>query len=126
MLTIQKKNTPNTDKELDLSKIPAERRMKERILSHAPVVISRFGTSLHREYLSMAFNRSESGMCLETSEPFEPGAVLNIRPGQAPIDRICRNNQTNLLPPAQIEVKWCREYLDESNTHYRIGVKNSD
>ena len=119
MLTKQPKSIPLTHMKSDGSKTPSERRHEERILFNLPVVIARSG--LNREFLSMTFNRSEGGLCLETSEPFEPGAVLDMRPGHSPIGQ---TDRTALSTFTRIEVQWCSEYLDEFNTLYRIGVKS--
>ncbi len=121
MLTKPPKSIPLTHMKSDGPKTPSERRHEERILFNLPVVIARSGSGVNREFLSMTFNRSEGGLCLETSEPFETGAVLSMRPGQSAIGQ---TDRAALSTFSRIEVQWCSEYLDEFNTLYRIGVKH--
>jgi len=122
-LDIQQKNKLRPDDEINQSRNTADQRKDKRIISHAPIIIAPFSTRFHREYASMTFNHSINGMCLEAAEPFKPGYVLFIRLGNAPVDQVYHGNWKHLRTSTLAEVKWCREFRDNFNTYYRIGVK---
>jgi len=122
-LDIQQKSKLRPDDEINQSRNTADQRKDKRIISHAPIIIAPFSTRFHREYASMTFNHSINGMCLEAAEPFKPGYVLFIRLGNAPVDQVYHGNWKHLRTSTLAEVKWCREFRDNFNTYYRIGVK---
>ena len=123
MLAIERKNKLRPDDEINQSRIAADQRKDERIISHTPIIIAPFSTRFHREYASMTFNHSRNGMCLEAAEPFKPGYVLYIRLGNAPVDQVYHVSREHLRTSTLAEVKWCREFRDKFSTYYRIGVK---
>jgi hypothetical protein len=123
MMAIQSISKRIADEQLKQPRVGGDQRNEKRILSHAPLVFAPFSSRFHREYASMTLNHSKDGMCLESGEPFRPGAVLYIRLGNAPEDQLYRGNWNHLRTSTLAEVKWCREYRDEFSAYYRIGVK---
>lgn len=122
-MTIRQKNKFETGGKIDQPDRQADQRKEERIRSHAPLVVSLFSTKFRREHASMSFNHSRGGMCLEATEPFNPGSVLYIRLGDASVDQVYHGNQDHLRTTTLAEVKWCREYRDKFSNYYRVGVR---
>lgn len=120
---MQQKRPPPADEKVDFPWMQQDKRQDKRFTSHAPLIFTPFGTRFNREYVSMTFNHSRSGMCMEASEPCRPGSVLYIRLGNAPLDEGYQVNQKYLRTTTLAEVKWCREHHDKFGTYYRIGVK---
>ena len=123
MLINRENNKPPPVEKFYQTGIQADQRENVRIRSHAPLSFARFSTKFHREYASMTFNHSKSGMCFEAPEPFKPGSVLFIRLNNAPDDQLYQDNREHLRTSTLAEVKWCREFRDNFSTYYRLGVK---
>ena len=100
-----------------------DKRSYERFMSHAPVIFSIFGSKFHREYVSMTFNHSDGGLCIETAEAINPGTSLYIRRGKADADESYSPQWHYLRTSSLGEVRWCRELTDKFGTYYCVGVK---
>jgi hypothetical protein len=122
LMTRQSNKAPAVEK-VDRLQFQVEKRQDERIPSHAPLIVSLFSTRLRHEYASMTFNHSKEGMCIELTEPFNPGTVLFIRLNTSPDDQIYHNNREHLRTSTLGEVRWRREYRDKFSTYYRLGIK---
>lgn len=123
MLSTQRKNKPPPVEKLIRPRIQADRRKDERTVSHASIMIALENIGFHHESVSMTFNHSKSGMCLETADFFEPGSKICIRPFNGPSDGLCPDSRQHLRTATPAEVRWCREFPDESSIYFRIGVK---
>jgi hypothetical protein len=100
-----------------------DKRRDKRLMSHAPLIFSIFGSNFQRESASMTFNHSRGGLCFEAAEPIKPGTTLCIRRGKAPVDE-SHDARWEHLPTSSLgEVRWCRELADKFGTYYCIGVK---
>jgi len=99
------------------------KRRDKRFSSHAPVTFSVLGTKFGREFASMTFNHSKSGLCLETAEEVKPGTVLFIRRGRHPVDEQHDVNWKHLRHASLGEVRWCRELEDKFGAYYCLGVR---
>jgi hypothetical protein len=100
-----------------------EKRQAKRFMSHAPVIFSVFGSKFHREYASMTFNHSDSGLCIEAGEAIPPGTTLYIRRGKINTDEPCDTRWQCLRTSSLGEVRWCREIADKFGTYFCIGVR---
>ena len=100
-----------------------EKRRDKRLLSHAPVMFSIFGSKFHREYASMTFNHSDGGLCIETAQAIHPGTTLYIRRGKINTDEPCDTRWQRVRTSSLGEVKWCREIADKYGTYFCIGVR---
>jgi hypothetical protein len=100
-----------------------EKRQDKRLLSHAPVIFSIFGSKFHREYASMTFNHSDGGLCIETAQAIHPGTTLYIRRGKINTDEPCDTCWQRVRTSSLGEVKWCREIADKYGTYFCIGVR---
>jgi hypothetical protein len=100
-----------------------EKRRDKRLLSHAPVIFSIFGSKFHREYASMTFNHSDGGLCIETAQAIHPGTTLYIRRGKINTDEPCDTRWQRVRTSSLGEVKWCREIADKYGSYFCIGVR---
>jgi len=123
MFTMQQKRPNPAEGKFDQTRIQPDQRHEKRITSHAPLIFTFFSSMFQHEYVSMTFNHSRGGMCMETDEPFKPGSVLYIRLGKITADHIYNVNRKFLRTSTLGEVKWCREHRDKFGNYYRIGVK---
>jgi len=122
MLPTQPKNTPSPVEESNGPRFQPDRRKDERTVSHVSIMIAFDNSGSHRKFVSMTFNHSKSGMCLETADFFEPGSRICIRPFNGPSDGLCLGGRQHPRTATPAEVRWCREFPDESSIYFRIGV----
>lgn len=123
MSAMQQKIPPTSDQSFEPPKIQPQKRIEQRIISHAPLFFTPFSSKFHREYASMTFNHSRSGMCMESAEPFKHGSVIYIRIANTAFDQLYQVNRQYLRTSTLAEVMWCHEQQDKFGTYYRIGVK---
>jgi hypothetical protein len=123
MLPTQPPNTHSPAEKIRRPRIQPERRQDERTASLASVILVFDNHSLPGEFVSMTLNHSRNGMCLETAEFFEPRSRIRIQPFQGPPYGLCPDCRPHLQTARPAEVRWCREFPDESNLFFRIGVR---
>jgi hypothetical protein len=121
--TMQPKRLPPSKQRFDPPQIQPDKRIEQRIISHAPLIFTPFSSRFHREYASMTFNHSRSGLCMESAKPFKYGSVLYIRLSTTALDHLYQVNRQYLRTSTLGEVMWCREQQNKLGTRYRIGVK---
>jgi hypothetical protein len=123
MLTTQPKNNSLPAEKIKRPPVRTDRRKDQRTVSYVSVIIAVDTNGLPGEFISMTFNHSRGGMCLESAEPFKPGSILFVRLNNAPADQIYHGNREYLRTSTLAEVKWSREFCDKFSTYYRLGVK---
>jgi hypothetical protein len=123
MLSTQPTNTPAPVEKIKRPRIQPDRRQDGRTVSHVSVIIAFDNHGLPGEFVSMTLNHSRNGMCLETADFFQPRSRIYIQPFQGPPDGLCPDCRPHLQTARTAEVRWCREFPDESNLFFRIGVR---
>lgn len=102
-------------------KTNAEKRVYDRHSFAADVEFSYFNKE--HSYFAQTLNIGMGGMCLKSSLFLKPGATLYIR-----LQKVHPNNsgsgfRQGLRSVTLAEVKWCKEFLSETEPFYEIGAK---
>ena len=102
-------------------KTNAEKRACERHSYTAPIAFSYFNKEHCFE--SQTHNHCDVGMCFKSNFFLQPGATVYIRVKKFHPNGTCSGDCQGLRSVTLAEVKWCKDFLNESEPFYEIGAK---
>ena len=98
-----------------------DRRLFERRNYQIPIEISFFRDG--KISTAQSLNHCESGMCIESTSSFHPGATVTVRVKDyhpyGPCIGLCEGLRSITLA----EVRWCTEIAEADVSNYRVGIQ---
>jgi hypothetical protein len=98
-----------------------EKRDCERRNHTAAITFSYFNKE--HCYEAQTLNHCTGGMRFKSEVFLRPGATVYIRVKKFHPDGTCNGDCRGLRSVTLAEVKWCKEYLNETESLYEIGAK---
>ena len=98
-----------------------DKRACERRTYTAPIAFSYFNKE--HFFNAQTLNYGSGGICFRSPTFLQPGATVYIRVKKFHPNGSCTGDCPGLRSVTLAEVKWCKEFLNETEPFYEIGVK---
>ena len=98
-----------------------DKRACKRRSYTAPLALSYFNKEHYFE--AQTVNYCAGGMCFKSEVLLQPGATVYIRVKKFHSNGSCSGDCRGLRSVTLAEVKWCKDFLNESEPFYEIGAK---
>jgi hypothetical protein len=98
-----------------------DKRACERRNHNAAIAFSYFNNE--HCYEAQTLNHCAGGMRFKSEVFLQPGATLYIRVKKFHPDDACSGDCRELRSVTLAEVKWCKEFFNETKPFYEIGAK---
>lgn len=98
-----------------------DKRACERRSYTAPLAFSYFNKEHY--YEAQTLNHCAGGMRFKSEVFLQPGATVYIRVKKFQPNGACSGDCQGLRSVTLAEVKWCKEFLNETEPFYEIGAK---
>jgi len=98
-----------------------DKRACKRLSYNASIAFSYFNKE--NCYEAQTLNHGDGGVCFESNVLLQPGATVYIRVKKIPPKSACSSDCRGLRSVTLAEVKWCKEFLNGTESFYEIGAK---
>jgi hypothetical protein len=99
----------------------AEKRAGDRHSYPVPIEFSYFNKNYRFE--AQTQNHCAEGMCFKSNSFLKPGAIVYIRVKNFHPNNSCTGLCHGLHSVSLAETKWCKEFINKTETFFEIGVK---